>query len=118
MDANSRNCSSSHHHDRTHRTQETPTPATGQASLHAGGGHKDPPARDTQGPKTDPLPRIEPESGSYPSEESSGATTSVGSAGRVCRDCGGDLYAVGNDPNRCTCDNLNSDPHSSVAMHP
>jgi hypothetical protein len=49
MDANSRNCSSSHQHDRTHRAPETPTPATGQAPLHAQGGRETPPARDTQG---------------------------------------------------------------------
>jgi hypothetical protein len=49
MDANSRNCSSSHQHDRTHRTQETHTPATGQAPLHAQGGRETTPARDTQG---------------------------------------------------------------------
>jgi hypothetical protein len=45
MDANSRNTDSSHHHDRTHRTQETPTPATGQAPLHAQSGRETPPAR-------------------------------------------------------------------------
>jgi hypothetical protein len=45
MDANSRNTDSSHHHDRTHRAQETPTPATGQAPLHAQGGRESAPAR-------------------------------------------------------------------------
>lgn len=45
MDANSRNCSSNHQHDRTHRTQETPTLATGQAPLHVEGGRETPSAR-------------------------------------------------------------------------
>jgi hypothetical protein len=49
MDANSRNTDSSHHHDRTHRTQETATPATGQAPLHAQSGRETPPARGTGG---------------------------------------------------------------------
>jgi hypothetical protein len=49
MDANSRNCSSSQQHDRTHRTQETPTPASGQASLHDPGGCETTPARGTEG---------------------------------------------------------------------
>jgi hypothetical protein len=57
MDANSRNCSSSHQHDRTHRAPETPTPATGQAPLHAQGGRETPPARDTSGSTTDPVHR-------------------------------------------------------------
>jgi rRNA maturation protein Nop10 len=49
MDANSRNCSSNHQHDRTHRTTETPTPATGQAPLHDPGGRETPPARGPEG---------------------------------------------------------------------
>jgi hypothetical protein len=55
MDANSRNTDSSHHHDRTHRTQETPTPASGQAPLHAQGGRETSPARGASRSTPDPV---------------------------------------------------------------
>jgi hypothetical protein len=64
MDANSRNCSSNHQHDRTHRTPQTPTPAAGQAPLHAQSGREAPPARGQGGSTPDPLHGREQEDGS------------------------------------------------------
>jgi hypothetical protein len=91
--------------------QDSSTRAANQAPLHAGSRREDPPPRDTQG-SAPFVVRVGLEAArSYRSEERGGGTS------RFCRNCTGDLYAVGNDPDRCTCDDLDSDPHSPVDLH-